>query len=225
MKWSPSTHKLCSKLARQQVFLVLLMCHRAERRVGYPFPKELKAMIINEMLAPPTEEFIRSVVPKSCVGPLLDRCETICFRGFWKEKEVVAQAAELGLRVVHSMTLYFPDLDGMGFPMSQLPEGADPSKYSASLYLTFSSAEEAGRYPSIPLLAGKRAFTCSPAELSHVPYQKNTLTRDMVFPFDGAVSLFLHQFRNRPMCEAASALAGGADDLTSLEVATCFHLG
>jgi hypothetical protein len=89
VKWSPLTHKLCSPLARQQVFLVLLMCHRAERRVGYPFPKELKLIIINEMLAPPTEEFVRSVLPSACAASLLDRSETVCFRNCANEQEVL----------------------------------------------------------------------------------------------------------------------------------------
>ncbi len=43
VEWSPAVHRLCSRLARQQVMVLLLLMRRVERSYGYPFPKEIKA--------------------------------------------------------------------------------------------------------------------------------------------------------------------------------------
>jgi tetratricopeptide (TPR) repeat protein len=229
--WSPAVHHLCSRLARRQVFVVLLLCRRAEKRIGYAFPKEIKHMIIREMLAPPSPDFVRSVVPPRVAVQLFDTRETVCFRPA-PGAEALAQAKQAGVNVVHSALLYWPLRDTPSFPpgsspypVEVIPEGENAADYEGALYLTFPSVEEAGRFAEVPLLMSCSALKCSPAELVHVPYVSCNLSRSDVAPYEGAVGLFCHTFRNRQMCEAALALAGEGDDLISLNVAVSYYLG
>ncbi len=232
--WSPSVHHLCSRLARQQVFVVLLLCRRAEKRIGYAFPKEIKHMIIREMLAPPSAAFVRSVLPPRVADQFFDLRETICFRPAPTPDaaEVLAEAEGVGVKIVHAALLYWPVRETPSFPSGEapypvprIPEGEKASDYEAAFYFTFPSMEEAARYNLVPLLAQCPALKCSPAELLHVPYESCKVSRADVAPYEGAVGLFCHSFRNRQLCEAAAALAGEADDAASLAVAVSYYLG
>jgi hypothetical protein len=93
------------------------------------------------------------------------------------------------VRVVHAVTLYLAERGTVNFPLVRPPENAPAGAFVPALYLTFPSAEEASRYQLIPLLANRRVFSCSPAELAHVPYERNSLTRAMAAPFEGAVAM------------------------------------
>ncbi len=228
LTWTPQVHRLCSRLAKQQVFVVLLLCRRVERTIGYPFPKEIKHMIIREMLAAPSERFVRSVVPPRVAELLFDTSETVCFRPLpagVSRADVVREAQEAGVTLVHSTLLYWSLADDSPFPLTELPADHDPAKFQTALYLTFPSMKEASRYTLIPALSALTALKVSPAEQLHVPYESCTVTKADVAPYEGAVATFCHSFRNRQMCEAAAALAGEADDMSSLNVAVSYYLG
>lgn len=226
--WTPEVHSLCSRLARKQVFSLLLICQRMEKQIGYPFPKDVKYIIIREILAPVTEGFIRSVLPPPHANTFLDAHETVAFRpvppGIVNEPDLKAALAPL--KVSHVVILYWPtDGAGPAFPSQSIPPGANPALYIPTLYVTFENLHESTKWETHPLLRDCRSARCSPAELLHVPFESCTLTQSEAAPFEGAISAYAHGFRNRQQAQVALALEGNDDCHVALDVAVCYHLG
>lgn len=237
LDWSPEVHRLCSPLARQQVRLLLLLCLRAEQRVGYPFPREIKRLLIQLTLQPPSEGLVRSVVPAADVPALFDARETVCFRpapsGF-TPLAAVALLAEGGARVVHATLLHWPATGGLARMDSVVEAPGEepvPPGREGALYVTFASRQDAARgrdvvAAALPVGVALGMLKCSPAELRYVPYVRCALARERLAPYEGAVGLFVQQaLRNRQMCEAAADLRGAADDALTLETLVAYMLG
>ncbi len=227
-EWSPAVHRYCSRLARKQVMTLLLLMRRVEVAAGYPFPPDIKFAIIREMLAAPSEGFVRSVVGPVKSAQLFDNRSTACFRPVPPNETLatlVQKCTEAGFKVRHSFALYWPIEQEGGLPLAEMPKGADPSKYTVTVYLTCDSIEELAAIKMLPVFQGCHALKLSPAEMVYVPYESASLDAAQLEPYTQAVGLFCQCLRNRQMCEAAYSLASEADNMPSLLVAVSYGLG
>jgi tetratricopeptide (TPR) repeat protein len=219
--WSPAVHHLCSRLAKKQVMMTMLLLLRVEKKVGYAFPRDLKYRIIREMLASPTEDFVRSVVPSQFHASLFDDSDTVCLRPVADPEKVLTDLAAANAPVMLTKILYWPRQPSgefAAFPLDKKPASGD---FEAAVYLKLRDVDEVMR--SVQVNCSVR--TCTPAEMTFIPYDKCNLTKADVQPYEGAVTLFVHQFRNRQMYEVAMALRGQADEVLSLDLAASFALG
>lgn len=230
--WTPAVHQFCSRLAKSQVMTLLLMLHRAEKTAGYPFPREIKHRIIAEMLAPPSEAFVRSLVGPTVAEELRDSRASGCFRPMptgETVESVVVKCEAAGIKVLHSFCLFWPlvPVKGVssGMPITQLPAEANPASFEKALYLTCATMAELRSVGLLPLFQRCHMLRLSPAELVHVPYVSTHLDKIALEPFSQVVAMYCQSLQNRQMCEAVLALAGEADCMPALLTAVSYGLG